>query len=290
MKTVLRAVLYFICASSAQNIALANISGPDDMYLMYERIKNTLDNPTPEIPFYLKAESKDDIESGEAALYIPLTLDELSDALGSVSNWCDILPLHINVKACTYNATGNGMTLYMGRKFYQEPDDAFELEYTFTAVKADDYFSAIAVAEEGPLKTKNYRIELEFITIEGKTFGRIFVSNHLSWLSEKAMEVYLSTLGKDKQGITVIGHDELGNPVYSSGGVAVAERNLVRYYLAFMSFFDNAEETDSELRYEKQLNNWFDRTEKFPQLYELSKQEYLSGKRKERENQLKLQE
>jgi hypothetical protein len=134
MKTVLRAILYFICASSAQNIALANISGPDDMYLMYERIKNTLDNPTPEIPFYLKAENKDDIESGEAALYIPLSLDELSDALGSVSNWCDILPLHINVKACTYNATGNGMTLYMGRKIYQEPDDAFELEYSFTTV------------------------------------------------------------------------------------------------------------------------------------------------------------
>jgi hypothetical protein len=64
----------------------------------------------------------------------------------------------------------------------------------------------------------------------------------------------------------------------------------MRYYLAFMSFFDNAEEKDSALRYEKQLNDWFDRTEKFPQLYELSKQEYLSGKRKERENQLELQE
>ena len=103
------------------------------------------------------------------------------------------------------------------------------------------------------------------------------------------MDVYLSTLGKDKQGIKVVEHDAQGRPVYSSGAVAVAERNLIRYYFAFMAYFRAADQKDTELRYEQQLQDWFAATEKFPQLFELSEQEYLESKRRERQNQLALQ-
>ncbi len=259
------------------------------MRALYERAKNTLDNPSPENPFYLQAENTKEIESGEAAVYIPLSVKEVSSALGTLGNWCNILPLHINVKTCTYNLAGNEMTLYMGRKHYQTPDEAFELVYSFKTISTDNYFAAIAHADEGPLSTSDYQIKLEFTNIDGKTFGRIFVANHQSWISRKGMNVYLSTLGKDKKGIKVTEGDAQGNPVYSSGAEGVAERNLVRYYFAFMTFFDRFTETNTEKRYEAQLHDWFKRTEKFPQLNEMSESEYLDSKHRERRNQLGLQ-
>lgn len=284
--------LCLICTFGVQNLALAETPAVEPtvaMRALYERVKNTLDNPTPENPFYLQASSTEDTESGEAAVYLPLSLDEVSNALGSVSNWCNILPLHINVKTCTYNTAGDRMALYMGRKFYQPPENAFELVYHFNTIKTDHYFSAMAVAKDGPLKTSDYQIKLEFITVDNKTFGRIFVSNQQSWLSKKGMAVYLSTLGKNKQGIKVADHDTQGKPIYSNGAIGVAERNLVRYYLAFMTFFESSTGVDKEIRYQHQLNDWFDRTDAFPQLYEMSKEEYLADKTRERENQLELQ-
>ncbi len=261
----------------------------DQLHALHDRILPILDNPTPENPFYLNAENRDDRESGEAALFVPQSVEALSATLSEVKNWCNILPLHINVKACTYDENSSTMTLYMGRKHYQSPGDAFELVYQLKTERQDGYFRATATADEGPLKSSNYRIELEFITIGDKTFGRIYVSNHISWLSGKAMDVYLSTLGKDKQGIKVVDHDAQGRPIYSSGAVAVAERNLVRYYFAFMAYFRAADEKNTELRYEQQLQDWFAHTERFPQLFEMGEQEYLEAKRRERQNQLALQ-
>ena len=69
----------------------------------------------------------------------------------------------------------------------------------------------------------------------------------------------------------------------------MAERNLVRYYFAFMAYFHGQSLTDPTQRYEQQLKDWFEHTEKFTQLYEMSEQEYLEAKRKERKNQLILQ-
>ena len=281
-----------LCALCAPGPAFAEAPNTDPaiaMQALYQRVKDTLNHPNPENPFYLQAGSTENTESGEAAVYVPLSLDKVANALGTLSNWCDILPLHINVKACTYNTAGDSMTLYMGRKFYQVPEDAFELEYRFDTIKSNNYFAAIARAEKGPMKTSDYQIKLEFISVDNKTFGRIFVSNRQSWLSKKGMNIYLSTIGKNKQGIKVVGHDEQENPIYSNGAEGVAERNLVRYYLAFMTFFERDTEADAEKRYAMQFDDWFERTEKFPQLHEMNREEYIDAKQKERKNQLALQ-
>ncbi len=290
-----RSALPLLCLACIAGIirpALAEAADSDPtvaMQAMHQRVKNTLDNPGPENPFYLQARSNKNTESGEAAAYLSLSLDDVTNALGTVSHWCNILPLHINVKTCTYSQAGDTMTLYMGRKFYQAPEDAYELTYTFKTITSDNYFAAIAQAEKGPFKTSNYQIKLEFISIDDKTFGRFLVSNQQSWLSRQGMLTYLATKGRNKQGIKVIEHDKQGNPVYSSGAEGVAERNLVRYFLAFLTFFDSATETDMEKRYTIQLNDWFDRSEAFPQLYEMSKQQYLHDKLKERTNQRAMQ-
>jgi hypothetical protein len=263
--------------------------GPDAVKELYERVKSTIEHHTPENPFYLEAENKHRVESGEAALMFPQNISEIADALSSLKSWCEILPLHINVKACTYSKSSDVMTIYLGRKFYQDPEDAYQLDYKFETIKRDDYFAFVAVAEEGPLGTSDYHIEFEVIPVGDQSFGRIHVSDHQSWLSSKAMHVYLSTKGADKQGIKVVGHDELGNLIYSKGESAVAERNLLRYYFAFAAFFDSAAETDVDKRHENQLSYWYNQTEQFPQLHEISREEYLDEKRRERVNQVALQ-
>ena len=47
------------------------------------------------------------------------------------------MPLHINTKACTYSGSGDEITIYMGRKFYQGPDEAYQLTYRFATVVED---------------------------------------------------------------------------------------------------------------------------------------------------------
>ena len=83
--------------------------------------------------------------------------------------------------------------------------------------------------------------------------------------------MYLHTKGKTKEGISVVGHNEDGSPIYSKGMPAVAERNLLRYYFAFAAFFDSAGISDDASRHEKQLTYWYEQTEKFQQLHELDR-------------------
>lgn len=281
--------LGLLCGLFLAVTAAGEVAGETDLRKLHERVESMLDNSGPEQPFYLDAVQRGDRESGVAALYIPQTVATLGAALSQASAWCNILPLHINVKACTYDPAGRSITVYMGRKHYQPAEDAFELVYQLETEQRDNYFRASATAGEGPLKTSDYRIELEFLELDDKTFGRIYVASQGNWLSEKAMNVYLTTLGRDKPGIKVVGRDPAGNPVYSEGAIAVAERNLVRYYFAFMAYFNSADETDPEQRYERELQDWFDRTQHFPQLYEMDRQSYLDAKRRERLNQLTLQ-
>jgi hypothetical protein len=271
-----------------QGLVHAGAIGKEGVQALYEKIEPILDHPTPEDPFYLKSENKHRVDSGEAALYFPQAFASIADALQKVENWCEILPLHLNVKGCTYGKDGSSLTIYLGRKFYQTPDDAYQLSYKFSTVSDDNYFAAVAVADDGPLGTSDYHIEFEIIPVDDKTFGRIHVSDHQSWLSSKAMHIYLTTKGSDKQGIKVVGHDDKGNPIYSKAEAGVAERNLLRYYFAFAAFLD-AEDLPEAQRHEAQLNYWFEETQKYPQLHEMDKQQYLKEKHKERRNQMALQ-
>lgn len=76
----------------------ADLLGEEGVARLYEKAKPVLEHPTPEYPFYLKSEFKHRTHSGEAARYFPYEFNTLSDALTSSGNWCEILPLHLNVK------------------------------------------------------------------------------------------------------------------------------------------------------------------------------------------------
>lgn len=264
--------------------------GMEDLLSVYERARLVLNDPDRTDPFYLQADVKNYLQSGEAALYFETSLSEIAESLGELSNWCSILLLHLNTKACTYNESEDEkeLTLYVGRKFYQEPDDAFVMTYRFETERSKDYFSALITADEGPLGTSDYRIQLEVASIDGKTFGRIQVSQEHSWLSSRAAKLYVATKGRDKLGISVVGHDDQGNPIYSSGERGIAERNLLRYFFAFAAFFRTKGNPKGE-RFSDSLNDWFSQTEQYEQLYEVDRPQYITDKNKELANQIALQ-
>lgn len=283
-------VLALIGAAAPAVSSVSNVSGAKDMLAAYEEAKPILDNPTPAQPFYLQAKVEDYVQTGVAAVYFEQSVDEIAASLSRLNSWCQVLLLHLNTKACTYS---NGdkrkiLTIYLGRKFYQEPDDAYVMEYDFKSQKKGDYFSALITADEGPLGTSDYRIQLEVMAIDDRTFGRIRVAQTHSWVSSKAAKLYVATKGRNKQGISIVEYDKNGKPVYSTGERAIAERNLLRYQFAFTAFFKAQEKPKTE-RFDERLDYWFDQTELYEQLYEVDRNQYIADKNKEHENQLALQ-
>ena len=257
---------------------------------LHEKVEHLLEQSTPEHPFYLHAEERKHIETGDAAFYMPAPFDELSLALADVASWCDILPLHLNVKGCVFDDAANNpeLTLFLGHKGYQPTEDAHRIDYDFSSEASDGYFEARFYADKGPLGTSDYRIEFEAMPVGDNTFARLRTSEHQSWISSKAMNIYLSTKGAGKSGISVVGYDDSGRPLYSAGEQGAVERNVLRYYFAVVAFFETLDKQDDS-RFESALQEWFAATERYPQLYEMDQDEDLSAKVKERANQLELQ-
>ena len=283
--------LVLVLSATATLPADAKEKGLETLVSVYAVAKPVLDDSSQENPFYLQAKIVKYRQTGEAAMYFEQPLSELADSLSDISNWCDVLILHLNTKACTYNLNKSGentLTIYLGRKFYQDPDDAFVMKYRFQTERQDNYFSALITAKKGPLGTSDYRIQLEVADMEGKTFGRFLVSQKHSWISSKAAKLYVATTGRDKKGISVVGHNDAGNPIYSDGELGIAERNLLRYYFAFTAFF-SARNDPEENQFKKRMNNWYDQTERYEQLYEVDRKQYIGDKEKELQNQLALQ-
>lgn len=218
--------------------------------------------------------------------------DAVSEALNSPANWCDITPLHINIKACTWrNRTGDALvTIYSGRKYYQPPSEAYPLKLSFRTVARQQQYLEVALdADEGPLGTRDHRIRLQATPMEGGT-----TLIHFSYtygqgaVARMAIKSYFATLGRGKIGFSTLSRKG-SKPVYIEGVRGAVERNTVRYYLALQTYMDTLKYPE-EQRFEQRISRWYDLTAKYPrQLKETEKPEYLANKRLERKNQLMLQ-
>jgi hypothetical protein len=230
----------------------------------------------------------------EAKIHAVLDRDfsSLAEILSSPANWCELVPVVLNVKSCTWQTGANTtqLTFYVGRKFYEPPEKAYKLNYAFI-LKAfrDDYFHIALVAMEGPLGTSDYLLEIEAIELSGKTFLAVRTSYRSSVISRFGTRGYLATLGRDKIGFTVTGGDA-GNPEYIQGILGIVERNAVRYYLALEAYLET-QQLQPDLRFAAAAELWYDLTEQFhDQLYEMDRADYLDIKRRERIQQLRLQQ
>jgi hypothetical protein len=211
----------------------------------------------------------------------------VQQALQSADHWCDILILHLNVKRC--RASGGMpkmLNLSVGRKFDQPIEDAYELDFGYrVAAATPDYLQVQLSAAEGPLSTKNYRIQVEATPLDGKrTLVHMSYAYGYGFAARVAMQTYLATLGSQKVGFTVLERKD-GKPVYQTGVLGLLERNTMRYYLAIDAYLQAYSLPMAE-QAERRIRGWYASTERYAeQLHEMDQDEYLEMKRKEMRRQ-----
>jgi len=210
------------------------------------------------------------------------------------ANWCDIVFLFPNVKACTYSELpGNEqLTFYIGKKVYQPPEDASQLIFNFRNVYLQqEYLDITLNANDGPYGTKDHRIRVEALPIDG---GRTFVHISYSYSDNIAVrlieKIYYATVGRSKIGFTVTGTDGNGNPVYIDGPRGATERTAVQCYFAIQSFI-NTVHYPEESRFSMRISQWYDLTIRYrKQLFDMDEKDYLTYKTAEHKNQQALQQ
>ena len=211
----------------------------------------------------------------------------VQQALQSADHWCDILILHLNVKRCKAGGgAAKTLNLSVGRKFDQPIEEAYQLNFAYRVVAAtSDYLQVQLSADEGPLSTKNYRIQVEAVPVDAKrSVIHMSYAYGYGFAARIAMQTYLSTIGSAKVGFTILDRKD-GKPVYQAGVLGLLERNTMRYYLAIEAYL-SAYSLPAADQFEKRIREWYASTERYaPQLHEMEQSEYLDMKRKEMRRQ-----
>ena len=253
----------------------------------YASLKERLNHNQFKLPLYIDSRQKSGDLQGDVYAVVSHPFSTVSASVKNANQWCDILFLHLNVKYCrAMDQKGSQLAVYIGRKYDQPLDSAHRVEFAFKAAADNDQYLQITLnAKNGPLGTKNYRIMLEAIPLEGKTFIHLTYSYAYGMMAKLATEAYFSTSGSDKVGFTITGKTPDGKPIYVRDMRGVLERNTMRYYLAIDAYLDALSTPPAE-QLEKRLKHWFISTERYAlQLHEVTESEYLNMKRKEYKRQ-----
>jgi hypothetical protein len=193
--------------------------------------------------------------------------------------------LHINTKHCSASTASHGSVLQVsiGKKHDQPLGEAHRLQFAYrVAAATPDYLKVMLTTDAGPLGTRDYRVILEAVPVDGGgTFIHFTYSYAYGVSGGLAMQAYLGTIGSGKIGFTVVGKGSDGRPLHIGGMRGLVERNTMRYYLAIEAFL-GALSVPPQARQEKSLRDWFAATERYPrQLHDLEQREYLDMKRRE---------
>ena len=259
----------------------------------YVRNSAKLQNNSFGIPLFMESYEKDDKVHVDVYGIFDHPFSSVVNVLKVPANWCDILSLYPNIKACTFrDQPGNGLlTFYLGRKVYQLPEDARQIifHYRNTGLQ-QGYLDTVLNSDAGPFGTKDHRLRVEAVPIDG---GRTFVHVSYAYSDSVALrlagKIYFATLGRGKVGFTETGTDRNGAPVFIGGPRGAIERNAVRCYFAIQAFM-NALNYPEDNRFSMRLNAWYDLTIRYRrQLFDLDKKDYLTIKTAEHGNQLSLQ-
>lgn len=257
----------------------------------YQQLNTGSDKTLPGTTIDLISSEQGGVLSAEVNSILSRPYDSVAPALVKAENWCQFLPLHFNIKACTYEEQEGVavLTVYSGRKTYQSPEDSHAMSYRFDTVQQNESrLSLMLYAARGPANTRDYRIALEALRVEEGTLLHIRSSYRPSAISTLLTHSYLATLGNGKVGFSRV--EEGGESRLVEGIRGIIERNVMRYHLAVDTFLATRS-LPAESRHEAALSHWFHQNDSYPQqLHEMTEAEYLAIKRREWTNQQKLQQ
>ena len=255
----------------------------------YTELRGQLKDNQFQKPIVLVSSETRDSVSGDMYALIEQPFATVAANLKGAGDWCEIMILHLNTKYCRASSGPQGSTLNVsiGKKHDQPVEQAYPVAFTHgVAAQTAGYLQVRLNADQGPLSTRNYRIVLEAVPVDGgRTFLHLSYSYGFGAAGRLAMQVYLGTAGSSKVGFTIIGTQADGQRQHIGGMRGVVERNTMRYYLAIEAFLGSLS-VPPQARLEKRLRDWFAATERFPrQLREMERDDYLEMKRKEYQRQ-----
>lgn len=290
------AVVLFLVVLAIFSRAATAPAAPEEESLLraaHEQNQARLENSIFGLPLYLDSFVQENLVQVDVHGILGEPFAELAEALANPINWCEIVFLHPNTKACTSTETpqGSRLVFYLGRKHYQPPHESNQVSYRFQVVaRRETYLDILLLAEDGPFGTRNHRIAVQALPLDQeRSFVRVSYSYASSLRLRLAEHAYFTTLGAGKVGFTVVGDDALGNPVHIDGARGAVERNAARYYFAIQAFM-HALPAPTQDRLHLRLEHWYDLTDRYrKQLFELERDEYLEIKVREHENQRRLQ-
>ena len=255
----------------------------------YTELRGQLRDNQFQKPIVLVSSETRDSVSGDMYALVEQPFATVAANLKGAGDWCEIMILHLNTKYCRASSGPQGSTLNVsiGKKHDQPVEQAYLVAFTHgVAAQTAGYLQVRLNADQGPLSTRNYRIVLEAVPVDGgRTFLHLSYSYGFGAAGRLAMQVYLGTVGSSKVGFTVTGTQADGQRQHIGGMRGVVERNTMRYYLAIEAFLGSLS-VPPQARIEKRLRDWFAATERFPrQLREMERDDYLEMKRKEYQRQ-----
>ncbi len=271
----------------AQTTAPGSEQGPAALLEKHAELATQLAGSPYHRPLYLESAETSSMVNGNAYAVLDSPFAAVSATLKSPKRWCDVMILHINTKFCqaTSDTSPSVLKVNIGKKTEQELADAFALEFAFRLASASPtYLSAQLNADQGPLGTSNYRIDLRAVPLpDGKTFMHLRYSYGYGMAGKMAMQGYLATLGRGKVGFTQVGQD--GKQAYVTGMRGAVERNTMRYYLAIEAYLASTSRP-ADQQFNARLDHWFNATEQYArQLHEVDKASYLVMKKNEYQRQ-----
>lgn len=238
-------------------------------------------------PIHIDSAEAGDSLKGDVYAVLDSPFETVSRTLSQPGEWCNILTLPFNSKFCQPVQNGGGLDVRIGRRPDQPVAEAYRVNFALQQVAAQkDYFESRLTAPEGPVGTRDYRIVLQAIPLDGgKTFMRLSYSYAVGGMGRLAMQAYLASAGANKIGFTVTGRDANGEPAYIGGVRGAIERNVMRYYLAIDAHL-KALNAPPEHQLDRRLETWFNSTERYArQLREMDRATYMALKRGDHERQ-----
>lgn len=291
--TGMAARLLRLCAACLLGLAsLGAMADAGALHAKYGELREQLRNNSFHRAMYIDSSEAGDVLKGDVYAVLDHPFGVVGNALKDPSDWCDILILPFNTKYCHAVGPNGAMALHVriGRKYDQPVEKAYRLDFALRPVAATpDYFESRLNAPNGPVGTKDYRIAVSAIPLDGgRTFMHLSYSYGYGMAGRIALQAYLATKGSDKVGFTVTGRDGNGRPIHIGGMRGVIERNAMRYYLAIDAHLASLR-SPADQQVEKRIQTWFDATESYSrQLREMDRATYVAMKRGEYERQQAL--
>jgi hypothetical protein len=297
MDTIYNLPRIFLLMVAATLLFCADFASAGEASLLdtCQRNMARLENNSFGLPIFLESREQGDRVQVDVYGIFDYPFSTVATGLKAPENWCDIVSLHPNVKACTYREKSGDwlLTFYLGSKDYQPPEETRPVTYQFRNPEQRKGYLNIALnAAEGPFGTEDHRLRFEAIPLEkDRTFVHVSYQYSDSLALRLAAKAYFATLGRSKVGFTVTGTDSSGKPLYIGGPRGAIERNAVRYYFAIQSFMDTANVPETKSLFSTRSSLWYDLTRRYPkQLFDLDKKDYLAVKTSEHRNQVALQQ